>query len=101
MEPMYPEDAQLMIEFLEETYEAENQMLQAVSQGQVQKAESFIHEPSLKNLQNRVTNPIRNVKNYSIILNTLLRKAAENGGVHPLHIDQLSSMYAILSSATK
>ena len=34
---------------------------------------------------------LRNLKNYGIVLNTLLRKAAEQGAVHPLYIDKLSS----------
>lgn len=34
------------------------------------------------------------MKNYTIILNTLLRKAAEAGAVHPLHIDSLSARFA-------
>ena len=32
--------------------------------------------------------------NYCIILNTLLRKAAEQGGVHPLNLDRISSDFA-------
>jgi YesN/AraC family two-component response regulator len=38
--------------------------------------------------------PLRNLKNYSIIMNTLLRKAAENGGVHPFYLDDVSSSFA-------
>ena len=34
---------------------------------------------------------LRNLKNYCIVLNTLLRKAAENGGVHPVQLDSVSS----------
>ncbi|MBR2045738.1 MAG: helix-turn-helix transcriptional regulator, partial [Agathobacter sp.] len=35
--------------------------------------------------------PLRNLKNFSIISNTIFRKAAEQGGVHPIYVDQLSS----------
>ncbi len=38
---------------------------------------------------------LRARKNDLIILKTLLRKAAEYGGVHPLHIHRLSSRYAV------
>jgi YesN/AraC family two-component response regulator len=44
--------------------------------------------------EKRVADPIRNAKNYGIIMNTILRKAAEKGGVHPVHLDQMSSSFA-------
>ena len=81
-------------QIIEERYELENEFLQAVSQGQFLKAEQCI--PPLKsiNLEPRSAEPLRNSKNYTIILNTLLRKAAEMGSVHPFHIDALSSRFA-------
>ena len=45
-------------------------------------------------LENRSANPLQNAKNYSIIMNTLLRKGAEQGGVHPVYINQISSDFA-------
>lgn len=89
-----PEDAFLSMRVLEERYAAENRLIQAVSQGLVHKAEMAIPFASIYNLEQRLTDPIRNIKNYCIILNTLLRKAAEAGSVHPLHIDSLSSKFA-------
>jgi YesN/AraC family two-component response regulator len=48
---------------------------------------------------------VLNKENYSIIMNTLLRKAAENGGVHPVYLDKTSSDFAhkieMLPSASK
>ncbi len=38
---------------------------------------------------------LRDVKNMLIVVNTLLRKAAESGGVHPVYIDQLSGALAV------
>lgn len=46
------------------------------------------------NYQKRLADPLRNIKNYCIICNTLLRKAAERGGVHPLHLDRVSGHFA-------
>lgn len=79
---------------LEKRYEFEKSILTAVSQGLSHKAESLISSVSLKNLQQRTVDTLRSVKNYLIVSNTLLRKAAENGGVHPYHIDKISSVYA-------
>ena len=45
--------------------------------------------------EKRVTDPLRNAKNYCIIMNTLLRKAAERGGVHPMYLDKISSGFAL------
>ena len=47
-----------------------------------------------KALETRIDDPVRNAKNFMIILNTLLRKAAENGSVHILYIDSVSSEFA-------
>ena len=45
-------------------------------------------------MEMRGSSPLRSAKNYSIIMNTLLRKAAENGGVHPVYLDRISSDFA-------
>lgn len=45
-------------------------------------------------LEQRFTSRLRSDKNYLIILNTLLRKAAESGSVHPLYLDDISSQFA-------
>ena len=44
--------------------------------------------------EERTSDTLRNRKNYLIILNTLLRKASESGGVHPYFIHIFSSKYA-------
>lgn len=49
---------------------------------------------SASNFEKRTADPIRNMQNYCIIMNTLLRKAVENGSVHPFYIDKLSSDFA-------
>lgn len=89
-----PEEAFLSMQRLEERYAHENRMIQAVSQGLVQKAEMMMGNNNILRMEKRSTDPIRSLKNYTIILNTLLRKGAEAGSVHPLHIDSLSSRFA-------
>lgn len=90
----HQENPLLSIQVLEARYATENELMQAVSQGLSHKAELIAGNLSLSAMEQRVADPIRNLKNYSIIMNTLLRKAAESGTVHPLHIDRLSSDYA-------
>lgn len=85
-----PLDARL----LEQRYAQERRLLRAVSEGLTQEAERLIAPASLAVMERRAADPLRNVKNYAVILNTLLRKAAEEGGVHPLHIDDQSRRFA-------
>lgn len=79
---------------MEKRYEFENELMEAVSRGQIRKESQLLSVFSNQAFEKRVADPIRNAKNYGIIMNTLLRKAAEKGGVHPVHLDQLSSSFA-------
>ena len=82
------------IERLELRYAFENEMIQAVTLGQQHKDKILMSAFNDQIFEKRVQDPVRNAKNYCIIMNTLLRKAAEQGGVHPLHIDRISSRIA-------
>lgn len=79
---------------MEQRYAYENELMEAVSKGQIHKADLLLANFTSFSFEQRVTDPVRNVKNYCIIMNTLLRKAAEHGGVHPLYLDSTSSAYA-------
>ena len=79
---------------LEKRYAAENEMLRAVTLGQIHKEKQFTQGFEGMHLEMRGSSPLRSVKNYSIIMNTLLRKAAEDGGVHPVYLDRVSSDFA-------
>lgn len=80
---------------MEERYIQENDLIEAVRLGQTRRVESFLARLSPQAFEQRVANPLRNLKNYCIITNTLLRKAAEQGGVHPIYIDSMSSGFAM------
>ena len=79
---------------LERRYEFENALMNAVSRGSTDAEEMLRTSFSPDTFEQRVLDPIRNAKNYCIIMNTLLRKAAEQGGVHPLYLDEMSSANA-------
>ena len=93
-EPLSPDQALLDMQAMEQRYAYENELLKAVSQGLRHKAASMLGNLSHFAIEQRMADPVRNIKNYCIIMNTLLRKAAENGGVHPLYIDSVSSDFA-------
>lgn len=86
-------DISFKMELLEKRYEAENRFMKNISQGNYHKAELSLQTSTLYDIEKRVSDPIRNFKNYCIIMNTLLRKAAEQGAVHPIHIDRISSHF--------
>ncbi|MBO7217690.1 MAG: AraC family transcriptional regulator [Clostridia bacterium] len=82
------------ISVMEERYGFENKLLAAISQGNTQKAEQMLSNiPSIA-FEGRNSDPVRSIKNYCIITNTLFRKAAEKGGVHPIYLDEVSSNFA-------
>lgn len=88
-------DTPLHLDLLERHYEAERELMHAVSQGYLLELSAMDASVYTQGTEQRVPDTMRNRMNYLIILNTLLRKAAEQGGVHPLHIDRLSSRFAL------
>lgn len=91
---MHYDDIELRIQLLENRYDAENQFMENVSRGFTEKAEAVFVNNELMGMEPRLSDSLRNFKNYCIIMNTLLRKSAEKGAVHPFHIDQLSTEFA-------
>lgn len=89
-----PEETMRHMEEMELRYAFENELMRAVSLGLSHKAELTLSSFSNFAFERRLADPVRNLKNYCIIMNTLLRKAAEQGGVHPLYLDRMSSDYA-------
>lgn len=79
------------IRYIEERYELENSLIQAVATGNETNALEVGGRFLALMVPQRVANMLRDRKDYTITLNTLLRKAAEQGGVHPIHIDSLSN----------
>ncbi len=79
---------------VEERYNFENEIIKAVSKGQSHKAKLLMGVTS-PTFERRSPDLLRDLKNYSVIMNTLLRKAAETGGVHPVHLDSISTDFAL------
>lgn len=88
------QDFMQRLHLVEQRYEMENRLMELVRKGQEQKVRLALSNFPQSALEQRV-DPTRDAKNYSIILNTLMRKAAELGGVHPIYIDRLSMEYAL------
>ncbi len=82
------------MKMIEMRYAFENELIQAVTLGQQHKEQMFSAAFNDQMFEHRLQDSVRNAKNYCIIMNTLLRKAAETGGVHPIYIDRVSSDFA-------
>lgn len=82
------------LKIIEARYKSEAELMEAVAQGSVHKVNLLLAGFSKLSIAARLSDPLRNLKNYCIVTNTLMRKAAQNGGVHPVHLDQISSDFA-------
>ena len=80
------------IELIEALYASENELANAIMHGQSSQARTIFSNLPLSGFKQDLE-PLRNLKNFSITTNTLFRKAAEQGGVHPLYVDQLSTSF--------
>lgn len=79
---------------IESRYEFENRCIQAVAQGNLSAIDQLCTYGNTFNFIPRLHNSLRDYKNYMIIINTLLRKAAEQSVIHPVYLDQLSGEFA-------
>lgn len=89
------DDLAAVMQRLENRYQLEDEMLQAVADGDRSRLHQLLHGSDLNvAVEPRLADPVRNIKNYCIVLNTVLRKAAQRGGVHPIYLDDLSRTFA-------
>ena len=89
-----PQSDSITLSNIEQNYNNENFLINAVSKGELHKLNAIASSVFNNGTEERISDSLRNRKNYLIILNTLLRKAAEKGGVHPYNIHIFSSEYA-------
>ena len=94
--PGQQETQSLNLSILERNYANENLLMEAVSKGKLHMVTAVASTVFNNGAAQRLNDSLRDRKNYLVILKTLLRKAAEQGGVHPMHLHRLSSHYAVL-----
>ncbi|SDF64683.1 helix-turn-helix transcriptional regulator [Marvinbryantia formatexigens] len=91
MRPRPQAEDELSMRMIEERYKCENEMLNALAQGDADKVEEKMSRLVKFRLETRSDSSLRDAKNNLVIMNVLFRKAVENAGVHPYYIDKLSS----------
>ena len=89
-----PEPTQKSVDILEERYRNETLLMEYISHGDYKSVENMQHLSS-SDIKPRLSDSIRDRKNFMIILNTICRKAAQSAYVHPVHLDEISRKFAI------
>ncbi len=89
------ESLRFSMELLEQRYRNENALLNAISHGDYDAAVRHLRHFASFTLMPRTDDVLRDHKNMLIVLNTLMRKATEQGGVHPVYLDRLSGAFAV------
>lgn len=87
-------DEELSYRMVEMRYENERKLLKMVSSGNVEGALKVLALTHRYDIGDRYRDPFYNYRSGMVILNTLYRKAVEESGVHPVHIDRLSGQFA-------
>ncbi len=90
-----PDTLGVALHTIEERYRLEDEMLAAVAAGNLEQATRAHYHFTQYKLFPRTADPVRDLKNFMLTFNTLLRKTVQSSHVHPLHIDNLSREFAI------
>lgn len=88
-------DMYFSIHVIKERYDKENELLEAVKKGNQEAAVIAYHNFTGYRIAQRNKDPLRDRKNLTFVLNTLLRKACETCYVHPVYLDEISHRYAL------
>lgn len=89
--PIFSDDLlRVQAEVLVERYAKENEILDRVLRGE-KIGDQLYGTIDL----HRIRDPVRNAKNFLIILNSLLRKNLERAKIHPFYIDRISTRWAL------
>lgn len=88
-------DISLTMKILEERYQMENKLLEAVRTGNRRDALSYLTKITLNSSGPYMLPKIEDIRNKCIMLNTLYRKAVEDAYVHPIYLDEISRKYNI------
>ena len=85
-----------MYKKLEERYAGEDRLLSYIEKGDIVLAQKEFAKSSISHSEIiRTKDSLRNTKNLLLIANTLFRRTAYIGGVHPIYLDELSGKWAI------
>lgn len=88
-------DNQDIMKRMEYRYALEKNVMNAIARGDFNSAMKYSTDQALRNIDNRSNSTLRSKKNNLLAFNTICRKGAEEGGVHPIYLDEMSRRMAI------
>jgi AraC-like DNA-binding protein len=88
------QDSFLSMHLLEDLYNSEDILLEAITAGDTKRALQWLANASHYRPPQRAAEKTRDSKSYLLVLNTLCRKAVQNSSVHPIHIHAVSTDFA-------
>lgn len=86
-------DDPFYMELMEERYQREERLMEAIMQGDVTKANLVYADMNEYPIPHRAEDSMRDMKNMCLTNNVLCRKAVQRAKVHPVYIDELSSVF--------
>lgn len=81
------------LDYMETKYGSEDYLMKCIITGDVEKITEIRQHLDLAAIRQRFPNSLRDQKNNLLIFNTICRKAAQYGGVHPIYLDTQSTKY--------
>ena len=66
-----------------------------ITEGNLERIEKIRQHLNLSSIRQRFSNFLRDQKNNLLVFNTICRKAAQYGGVHPIYLDTQTTKYTL------
>lgn len=85
-----------IMEYMEKKYDSELRLMSYISAGDAERVANICRRLKLSAVKRRFPDPLREHKDDLIMLNTMCRLAARQGGVHPVYLDRESNQYQSL-----
>ena len=82
------------LDYMEKKYGSEDFLMKCITAGDIEKIKEIRQRLDLSTIRQRFPNSLRDQKNNLLVFNTICRKAAQYGGVHPIYLDTQSTKYA-------
>lgn len=79
--------------YMEQKYESEDYLMKCIINGDLESIAKIQSHLNLSEIKQRYPNSLRDHKNNLLIFNTICRKAAQYGGVHPIYLDTQTNKY--------
>lgn len=100
--PIVPlEDINTRAKIVEELYAHEEKLMKYIEDGNAEKAFCEAQFFVRSNMDQRIPNRLMSHRSLLFSSNTLYRKAAQNAGIHPIYLDEISQRFAkILATCT-